>query len=195
MAQSPFFRILLVPVLLLNASCAGVGWGQILDETLGGLHGDEISGEIRHVDVRRQEIQLTSGWGRTDWIRYDRRTEVVYGNRRYRVRDLERGDRVRIALHQDRHRQPYARYIRVQQSRRHDRYDRVQRIDGRVRDIDPRRGYLRLTIERRRTVRLYLPYDPDRPLRDRFRRLREGDFVAADVVWRSESEAELVRLR
>jgi hypothetical protein len=152
----------------------------------GGLGGyGERSGEIGQVDTRRQEIQLYSRWGGNEYVRYDGRTEVVYRQRRYAVRDLERGDLVRMRIEQDRGTVPYTSYIEVQESVR-DREgrvggaDRLQRVEGEVRAIDVNRGWFELRQSNGNIVDVTLPYDPSRAVLDRFHRLRRGNRVRVE---------------
>ncbi|MEX2571146.1 MAG: hypothetical protein WD737_07550 [Gemmatimonadota bacterium] len=115
-----------VAVLFLAASPAACVSMDTLAEVLasGGLYGQrEVSGEVRRIDTRRQEIELTAGWGRSERLLYDGRTEVVYRRRRYRVRDLERGDLVRVRVEPERRGARYARLIEVEQSVRDRRRD------------------------------------------------------------------------
>lgn len=190
--------LLLALVPLGLGACASMGsWEEILaDVAGGGVYGDELSGEIRRIDTRRQEIELSSGWSGNERVRYDRRTEVVYRQRRYDVRDLERGDRVRVRL-DDHDREPYARVIYVEESSRGDDRDygseRRERVEGRVGDIDARGGWFELSDGRGSAVLVTLPYDPNRTLRDRFGRLRRGDRVRIEGVWLNRSRIEILR--
>ena len=186
-------------LLLGTSGCASMGsLDQILGDLGGGLYGGDISGEVRQVDSRRQEIELTSGWGGSEWIRYDGRTEVIYRERRYDVRDLERGDQVRVRVDEGRRdRDRYASVIYVERSvderRSDDRdYGRIERFDGRVREIDTREGWMEVEVDRS-LVLVELGYDPSRDVRDRFRRLRRGDRVRMEVQQTSDYRFELRR--
>lgn len=177
----------LIPLLTLTATgCASLGsLEDILAGAGGGLYGDEVRGEIRQVDTRRQTIELESGWGQSDRVRYDNRTEVVYQQRRYDVRDLERGDRVRVRVDDTVSREPYATVVYVEESVR-DRdgrdggYARLQRLDGRVEDVDTREGWFEMRDSGGALVLVTLPYEPGSSVRDRFRRMRRGDWVRVE---------------
>src|SRR5688572_12985406 len=100
-AKTTYMKLLVGGFFAVSASgCAGVGMETLADVLAGGggLYGQEISGEIRQIDTRRQEIEVQSGWSGSEWVRYDGRTSVVAGQRRYDVRDLRRGDEVRVLV-------------------------------------------------------------------------------------------------
>jgi len=177
-------RLVMIPLLLFGGSaCAGM---ETLSDVLaprGGVYGSErdLTGEIRAVDTRRQEIQIESGFGRSERVRYDGRTEVVYQQRRYQVRDLERGDLVRVRV-EGRGGDLYARRVQVQQSvqdrsGRGQSASRVQRVDGSVRSVDNRRGSFEIRDRRGAVVVVFVDDNVSRADRDRFRRLRRGDRV------------------
>jgi hypothetical protein len=196
--------VVLGALLLSLPGCAGVGMGSLEDilGSAGGVYGGDVSGEIRQVDTRRQEIEVASGWGGAQRFRYDGRTEVVYRQRRYDVRSLERGDLVRIRVDSDRYGERYASYIQVQESAR-DRGGvgrggnnaRLERFGGSVGRIDDRSGSFELHTSRDGRLLVYLPNDPPRSMRDRFRRLRRGDRINVDVYLIDRSRAELRRFR
>jgi hypothetical protein len=91
-------RTLKAAVLLLvvgtAASCAG--YGGLGDVLAGDVFARDLTGEVRHVDVRRQTIELRTRDGRSTRVDYDRRTQVEYAGRRYPVSALERGDYVSV---------------------------------------------------------------------------------------------------
>ncbi len=194
-------RYLAIPALLVaNASCAELMTLSDVMASTGGGYNRELSGEIRSIDTRRQELQIQSNRGRTDRVRYDGRTDVIYQQRRYTVRDLERGDVVRIQV-DSRGGDYYASRIQVQQNVR-DRQvrggvnARVERFDGSVVRIDTRQGWFELQQQNRGPIVLVvLPYNTTREIDDRFRRLRRGNRVSIEGYRLSESQVELRRFR
>ena len=95
--------------------CAGMG----LSDILSGIPlGGDVRGEIVWVDSRRREMGISSGWGNRETLRYDSRTRVVYRDRRYDVRDLERGDVVSVDVDEDSRGRRYAETVRVERSAR-----------------------------------------------------------------------------
>ncbi len=132
MTRPPLLRRLgllaIVPSIFLLTGCMSmgpIGAGTMADILLGGGHGRvydarDLRGEVRRVDTRRQTIQLSTG-RRTEHVRYDRNTRVSYGNRRYNVRNLKRGDLVYVRVDRDRRGSLYTRHIELQDRRRQDR--------------------------------------------------------------------------
>lgn len=189
-----------VAALVLVTGCAGLGsLEQILSQAAGGLYGSEVTGQVRQIDTRRQQIEVESGWGGAERVRYDSRTEVIYRQRRYDVRELERGDYVRIRVEDDRDREPYASVIHVEESRSDrggtDRgsYSRVMRLDGRVNQVDAQRGWFEITDSRGAEFLVTLPYEPNRSLRDKFRRIRRGDRVRLEGERLNNTRVEILR--
>ena len=175
-----FRHLLILPVALFLGGCTGLG---TLEDILaaGGGYGSDLRGEVSLIDSRRREIELRSDWGRPDLVRYDGRTEVFYRDRRYSVNDLERGDLVRVRLDVEQG-TPYARLIEVERSVREGDGSsfpggRIQRLDGTVVRIDTQRGWFELEQSRGSVLVVTLPYEANRSLQDRFRRLRRGDRV------------------
>ncbi|HEX6134227.1 MAG TPA: hypothetical protein VFZ24_09690, partial [Longimicrobiales bacterium] len=131
---------------------------------------------------------------------YDDRTRVIYGQRQYPVSSLERGDQVQIRVEYDRNNTAWADRIEVRDSRRSERDGdwsnaRVQRLDGRVYQVDTRRGYFTLDGTYGRSLVVYVPRSLRREDARRFERLRRGDRVRIEVRSRGRDQAELVRFR
>jgi hypothetical protein len=162
------------------ASCASLGeLAEVLATVDPYNNPRELRGEVRQVDTRRQEIQIEAGWGQSEWVTYDGRTQVVYRQRRYNVGDLERGDLVRMRV-DDRYGETYTDYIEVQQSVQGDDEGpaaRVQRYDGVVVRVDERRGVFEIDRGRGSILTVTLPYNASRATRDRFLSLRRGERV------------------
>lgn len=201
-------RALALAGLLAASGCAGTTLGDVLGGMggMGGIGGmgSEVRGEVARVDDRGRRIELRSGWGGSSRVRYDSRTEVIYRDRRYSVRDLERGDLVSIRLEGASRGEPYADRIYVEESVRDrgrggspaDRAPapRLELFDGRVRDVDPRRGWFQLDSRRGRYT-VTLPYDPPSSLVRRFRRLRRGDAVTIEAARVDRGRVEVYRFR
>lgn len=200
---------LLLALALGTTGCAGMG----LEDILGGMTypgGDgEVRGEVQYVDERDREIEVRSGWGQGTRVEYSSDTDVIFRNERYSVRDLERGDRVSMRVQQGRNGRLYTDRIYVEQSvsagsgssypRDGDWDDRsagrVQRYEGRVEQIDHRRGWFELRARDGRDYQVTLPYNPASSLRERFRRLRRGDAVRLEGERLSGGRVEVVRFR
>ncbi len=201
---SPASAILAGTLLLIPAAaCSTMSLGTLADVlATGGVYGggSELSGEVRALDTRRQEIEVQPGWGQSQRVEYDGRTVVVYRQRQYEVRDLQRGDLVRIQLDQNRQGVSYASRIELQESTRDPRGDGderdVRRMDGTVRYVDTRNGSFELEPRGDDQVFLVtLPYAADRALSDRLRRLQRGDRVQIEGYLLNATRIELVRFR
>jgi cold shock CspA family protein len=122
---------------------------------------------------------------------------VVYRERRYEVRDLERGDVVSIDVDEDSRDRRYARTVRVERSVRDGdgRVDggRLERFDGRVVWVDLDRGQFGLEAGRGGSYVVTVPYRSRDSTLSRFRRLRRGDRVRFDGESYSRGRIELER--
>jgi hypothetical protein len=53
----------------------------------------------------------------------------------------------------------------------------MDRLEGRVEDVDPRRGTFDIRDSRNRVITVSVAFNAPRSVRDRFDRLRNGDYV------------------
>jgi hypothetical protein len=166
---------------------------------LGG-YGDpdgNLVGEVRYVDSRARQIELRTESGRALNIRYDNQTRVVYRQRDYAVSDLEPGDYVAVRAQQDRDGRYSTDLITVRESVQDrsggSRTARLDRLEGRVESIDARRGSFEVRDRAGRRVLVSMPYDPPRVERDRFSRLREGDYIRVEGSYSDPDRFQLDR--
>ena len=160
-----------------------------------------LDGEVWSLDSRQGRLQVRTDRGRTNTVLVDRGTRVTYGRQSYPVDALERGDVVRVWVEVDPRGEAWADRVDVRSSVRDrgysDRYDdryRVERLDGRVGEVNLRQGYF--TVEQgRERVAVRIPNGLDRNELRKVERLRRGDRVDVDVRTISGDEAELVRVR
>jgi hypothetical protein len=203
MPSSPavFSRRLMIPLLLFSLTgCVGAGTlGDILGGVAGGMGGNNISGELRQVDTRRQTIVVRSALGGNQQVLYDSRTQVMHGQSRYAVRDLRAGDIVRVRGERDRRGNLLARRIDLERMAqapgRGGARVQLQRLDGTVGRIDTRSGWFELRQSRGGAVTVTMPYGANRSLQDRFRRLRTGHRVSVEGERISQQRLELHRFR
>lgn len=193
------------------AGCGGYGWEDVLHDGMGGW-GSDVRGQVQDVHERYRTIVLRRDDGRRVDVRYDSRTDVVYGDRRYRPESLDRGDYVSMRVDRDRRGQLFARHIVVRRSARDrdvyrdrdrdrdrnsrdddHRYD-ARTAEGRVERVDRREGRFQLRTGGR-TVWVTVPYNAGRGVRERLSRLREGDYVRLQGRWRGRDRFELERFR
>lgn len=162
------------------------------------LGGNTVDGEVRSVDDRRDRITLRDRRGRNETLRYDRSTVVVHRQRRYPVTALERGDEVRVYLADSRSGTRRAERIDVLRTANEGRRSGshgTDRLDGRVGQVDRRRGQFTLEPGRGSRVLVYVPPGVSRSDARRFERLRRGDRVRTDVRFLARNQAELLRFR
>ena len=170
-----------------------MGW----EDVLGGLPlGGDVRGEISYVDERNREIGVSGSWGGGETVRYDSRTRVIYRQREYRIRDLERGDLVSINVDSDSRGRRYARTVRVERSvrdsgRRGGEY-RLQRFDGRVAWVDYNRRQFGVELGRYDYTVTLPPRASNDTLR-RLQRLRRGNRVRFEGEELSRERIELYR--
>jgi exosome complex RNA-binding protein Csl4 len=148
----------------------------------GGMGGNDVVGEVAYVDARAREIEIRTDAGRTSVLRYDDKTQVIYQQRNYAVANLERGDYIAARVQQDRDGRSYTDTITVRESVQ-DRGSKgggaghLERAEGRVEYIDPRRGTFELRDSRNRLIVVSVAFNAPRSVIDRFNRLRDGDSV------------------
>jgi len=100
---------------LFLAGCAELGQlGSLAD--YGNWGGSDLVGEVRDVDTRARQIELTTDAGRKFLVRYDNDTRVSYRQRDYAVANLEPGDYVAMRAQQDRDGQYFTDLITVKES-------------------------------------------------------------------------------
>ena len=173
--------------LLFVSGCAELS--QIgLPGDYGSWGGSNIVGEVRDVDTRTRQIELSTDAGRSFLVKYDNDTRVSYRQRDYSVADLEPGDYVDVRTQQDRDGRYFTDLITVKESVQErsgyggsssgrGNVGRVEKLEGRVEYVDSRRGTLEIRDRNNRLVVVSLPYNAPRAVSERLNRLREGDYV------------------
>ena len=153
------------------------------------LDQEEIFAEIARVDSGSRQLHLRPEDSRDRTVGYSADARVLYRGREYSIAQLERGDKVSMQLKQDSRGNSYTDLIRVQetiqdrnQSRRGDDgpESRMQTLDGRVEQLDFQRRSFEIRDQSREPVIVSLPSDAQRPDVDRFRALRDGDYVRVE---------------
>jgi hypothetical protein len=189
---TPIAGILFATVLVLAACGVPGHLGDLGDY---GSSRADIVGEVRNVDTRARLIEIRTDAGRTRSVRYDNQTKVIYRQKEYAVGNLEPGDYVATRAQQERDGRFYADQIIVRESVQDRsgsaRIGRLDRFEGTVEFIDPRRGLFELRNRQNRLVVVTLPYNAPRDVSDRFHRLREGDFVRIEGRFLNRDRFEL----
>ncbi len=192
------FAFALAAGLMLTApACAPRGGGSLEGVMVPRGRNAVIHGEVRSIDRRRSYLEVREGHGRTRSIRYDNRTKVINGRRQYSISALDRGDRVRVWIAYDRRGTPRVDRVEVRESVRDRRVatPRVERLDGAVGRLDPRRHFFTLERGRTQSVMVRVPSRLQRDDARRIERLRRGDRVRIEVRALDRNTVELIRFR
>jgi len=149
------------------------------------LDPEEIFGEIDRVDTSSRQIHLRSEDSRNRVVGYSTDARALYRGREYSIGQLDRGDKVSMQLKQDSRGHSYTDLIRVQdryQSRGGDASlgSRIQTLDGRVEQLDFQRRSFGIRDQSSERVIVSLPSNAQRSDVDRFRALRDGDYVRVE---------------
>ncbi len=177
-------------------ACAGNSLGNVLGSVLGGGGGgqsNQLSGTIRGVDTRSQQIAIQQSNGQTIPVYYDNRTQVVYQNQNYPPTALENGDQVTVRI-QANGNNYYTDYVQVDQSVRGNTggtSSNVQMMQGTVRQIDRASGVFTVDVDNYSRLTVSLPSNLSRNDFNRFNNLRPGDFVRFYGIFLSNSRVEL----
>ncbi len=196
-----------------SGGCAGYGMEDVLNGGRGGWGStSEMRGEVRDVSERYRTIHVRRDNGRAVAVRYDSRTEVTYNGRRYRPSSLDRGDYVSMRVSRDSRGELYTRHVtlrrdvraardrdrgryddRDRHDRRDDRYE-ARAAEGRVGRVD--RGGRRFELRTERgSVWVTLPSNASRGVRERFGRLRRGDYVRVSGRYTANGRFQMDRFR
>ncbi|MGZ8520729.1 MAG: hypothetical protein ACXWX7_11335 [Candidatus Binatia bacterium] len=153
------------------------------------LDQEEIFAEIARVDTASRQLHLRPEGSRDRVVGYSVDARVLYRGREYSIAQLASGDKVSMQLKQDSRGNSYTDLIRVQetiQDRNQRRRgedgpeSRIQTLDGRVEQLDFQRRTFEIRDQSREPVIVSLPSDAKRPDVDRFRELRDGDYVRVE---------------
>jgi hypothetical protein len=199
--MKPTMRVLgfLSWTFLLLSGCSELG--QIgFPGDYGTWGGSDLVGEVRDVDTRARQIELSTDAGRKFLVRYDNNTRVSYRQRDYAVANLEPGDYVAVRAQQDRDGRYFTDLITVKESvQERGGYSgsssgsvgRLEKLEGKVESVDSRRGTLEIRDRSNRLVVVSLPYNAPRAISDRLNRLREGDYVRMEGRFLNRDRFEL----
>jgi hypothetical protein len=182
-------------LLVVATACAG-NLGNILGGVLGGggASGNQLSGTVRGVDTRYQQISIQTSNGQTVPVSYDNQTQVVYQNQNYPPTSLEYGDQITARI-QANGNSYYTDYIQVDQSVNNGSGNvssgNVQSLQGTIRSVDRRNGFFTVDIGNYNTVTVTMPYNASSNDVNRFNSLRNGDFVRFYGVYTGQSQVQL----
>jgi outer membrane lipoprotein SlyB len=183
-------------IIAFAGACAGNSLGNVLGGVLGGgSQGSQsqLSGTIRGVDSRSQQIAIQQSNGQTIPVYYDNQTQVVYQNQNYSPTALENGDRVTARI-QANGNNYYTDYVQVDQSVNGTSAGTsgLQMIQGTVRQVDLRNGWFVIAdANSNNTLTVTVPYNLNSNDINRFRSLRNGDFVRFYGQYLNNSQIQL----
>jgi hypothetical protein len=164
------------------------------------LDQDELFAEIDRLDTSSREIHLRQDDGRNRVVGYSVDARALNHGREYPVAQLERGDKVSMQLKQDPRGNSYTDLVRVHESIRDRNPDlgaaaqpatAMQTVDGRVEHVDFRQSSFELSDQSRQSFFVSLPNNARRSDLDRFRALRNGDYVRVEGRFTSRDRFEL----
>jgi hypothetical protein len=182
--------------LVFVMGCAELGSVTTAGDIYGNGSRSEISGEVRSVNARLHEIEIRTD-DRTEVVRYDGQTRVVYrGRDDYTVTNLEAGDYVAMQVQTDGPGYLYTDLVRVRESVQErggasSGRERFARVEGRIEYVDPRRGEFEIRDDSGRRVVVALPYNARRSDVDRLQSLRRGDYVRVEGKFLNPDRFEL----
>ena len=182
-------------VAAVSACSSTGGLGNILGGVLGQQGQGQVSGTIRSVDTRYQQVQLQQSNGQNVTLGYDNQTQVVYQNQNYSVNNLEYGDQVTARVSTTNNNQYYTDLIQVDRSVSSNTGTgtgaNVQAFEGTARNIDRTNGTFQITGSNYGTFVVSLPYNPRQTDVNRFQSLRSGDYVRLYGVLLNNNRVEL----
>jgi hypothetical protein len=177
------------------AACSTAGQvGDILGSVLGG-GANIVSGAVRAVDTRSQQISVQQSNGQAVTLSYDSQTKVVYQNRLYSVSNLDNGDQVNARVQQLQNGAYYADSVAVTQpvdgSVSTGTSGNVQSLQGTVRQIDRTNGLFTIDAGGGVTLTVSMPYNVTTADINKFNALRSGDYVRFYGVYLTNARVEL----
>src|SRR5918911_4326178 len=153
-----------IAVVTITACSQAGQLGDILGSVLGGGGGNMVSGAVRGVDTRSQQISLEQSNGQAVALAYDNNTKVVYQDRLFSVNSLEYGDQVNARVQQMQNGGYYVDSVVVTQpvngsTTTNTGSGNVQSLQGTVRQIDRSNGMFTLDAGGGVLLTVSLPYN------------------------------------
>ena len=182
-------------MLVSIGACASGQLGNILGGVVGnGSGSNQLSGTIRGIDSRSQQISIQTSNGQTVPVTYDSQTQVVYQNQNYSPTALEYGDMVTARV-QANGNSYYTDYVQVDQSVSGNGTgtvsNNVQLLQGTVRQVDRRNGLFTIDMNNNSTLTVTLPNNVSTNDVNRFNNLRTGDFIRFYGTYLNNSQVQL----
>jgi hypothetical protein len=186
-------------LVTLGACSSAGGLGEVLGSVLGGgtPAAQQLSGSVRTVDTRNQQISVQQPNGQAVAVLYDQNTKVVYQNKLYAVTNLEAGDQILARIQTTQNNAYYTDSIFVTQavttttSTGTVGSESVQQLQGTVRSVDRNNGTFVLDASSNVSLTISMPYRPTTADANKFNSLRVGDYVRLSGVYLNNSRVEL----
>jgi hypothetical protein len=180
------------------AACSTAGQiGEILGGVLGG-GANMVSGAIRGVDTRNQQISLQQSNGQSVALSYDNQTKVVYQDRLYAVTSLESGDQVNARVQQLQNGGYYADSVVVTQpvagsttGSTTGSTSNWQSLQGTVRQIDRTNAVFTIDAGNSVTLTVTMPANVSTTDATRYNNMRVGNYVRFYGVYVTSTRVEL----
>ena len=181
-------------------ACSGAGGlGSVLGSVLGGTGGggQQLSGSVRAVDTRNQQISIQQSNGQSIAVLYDQNTKVVYQNRLHAVSNLDPGDQIVARIQTTQNNAYYTDSITVTQpvttstSGGTVSGENVQQLSGNVVSIDRNYGTFVMDVGSGTRVTVSMPYQPRSADVTTYNNLRVGQNVRLYGVYLNNTRVEL----
>jgi hypothetical protein len=186
-------------VCALGACSSAGGLGEVLGSVLGGgatPAAQQLSGAVRSVDTRNQQISVQQSNGQSVSVLYDQNTKVVYQSKLYAVTNLENGDVITARIQTTQNNAYYADSITVTQpvnntSNGSVSNETVQQLTGTVVSIDRTNGTFVMDAGSGTRITVSMPYQPRTADVTTFNNLRTGTYVRLYGVYLNNTRVEL----
>lgn len=187
-------------LVALGACSSAGGLGEVLGSVLGGGAGSgaqQVSGSVRTLDTRNQQIAITQSNGSTVTLLYDQNTKLVYQNKLNSVTNLESGDQIVARIQATQNNAYYADSITVTQSVTTSTSngtvsgENVQQLSGNIAAIDRNYGTFTIDAGGGTRITVSMPYQPRSADVTTYNNLRVGQFVRFYGVYLNTTRVEL----
>lgn len=151
----------------------------------------DITAAVDGIDLQGREIYLRAGRNQHYVVNYTDQTRVVVDGRVQPVSGLQVGDQIRVNLREGEDRRLVADQIRVE-SRAGAGATTLRTVEGTVERVMTERQVLELRTTDGDLLTIYVPDWLNDAAKNRFQRIRAGDYVRLEGERLSENRMELV---
>jgi hypothetical protein len=151
----------------------------------------DIAAAVDGIDPERREIYLRAGSNQHYVVNYTDDTRLMIDGREQAVNGLQVGDQVRVNLREGEGRRLVADQIRVE-SRGVAGASGIRTVEGTVERVMTERRVLELRTPNGDLLTIYVPDWLNDAAKNRFQRIRAGDYVRLEGERLSEYRMELV---